>query len=137
MKLRVLTAAAGLLLTGGCATPAPPSGPDPVTTSVSTSSPVPSPTPTAVAQLAPTTAAPTPAAAPLATGAPAGAGNGDGSGSCGSDEYRNSSGVCVPRPTHAPAAPAGATAECNDGTYSFSQHHSGTCSHHGGVKRWL
>jgi hypothetical protein len=35
------------------------------------------------------------------------------------------------------AAPAGATAQCRDGTYSFSQHHSGTCSHHGGVARWL
>ena len=35
------------------------------------------------------------------------------------------------------AAPPGATAQCRDGTYSFSQHHSGTCSHHGGVARWL
>ena len=34
-------------------------------------------------------------------------------------------------------APPGATAVCRDGTYSFSQHHSGTCSHHGGVARWL
>jgi len=34
-------------------------------------------------------------------------------------------------------APPGATALCNDGTYSFSQHHSGTCSHHGGVAEWL
>ena len=33
--------------------------------------------------------------------------------------------------------PPGATARCNDGTYSFSQHHSGTCSHHGGVAVWL
>jgi outer membrane murein-binding lipoprotein Lpp len=30
-----------------------------------------------------------------------------------------------------------ATARCNDGTYSFSQHHSGTCSWHGGVAAWL
>jgi hypothetical protein len=35
------------------------------------------------------------------------------------------------------AAPPGATARCADGTYSFSQHHSGTCSHHGGVALWL
>jgi hypothetical protein len=35
------------------------------------------------------------------------------------------------------AAPPGATARCNDGTYSYSQHHSGTCSHHGGVAQWL
>jgi len=35
------------------------------------------------------------------------------------------------------AAPPGATARCNDGTYSFSQTHSGTCSHHHGVAAWL
>ena len=29
-----------------------------------------------------------------------------------------------------------ATAECNDGTLSYSKHHRGTCSHHGGVKSW-
>jgi hypothetical protein len=33
--------------------------------------------------------------------------------------------------------PPGATARCRDGTYSFSQHRSGTCSHHGGVAAWL
>jgi hypothetical protein len=33
--------------------------------------------------------------------------------------------------------PPGATALCRDGTYSFSAHHSGTCSHHGGVATWL
>ncbi|MCX3059562.1 DUF3761 domain-containing protein [Streptomyces beihaiensis] len=27
----------------------------------------------------------------------------------------------------------GATAMCNDGTYSFAAHHQGACSHHGGV----
>lgn len=35
------------------------------------------------------------------------------------------------------AGPAGATALCNDGTYSESAHHTGACSHHGGVKQWL
>jgi hypothetical protein len=35
------------------------------------------------------------------------------------------------------SAPPGATARCRDGTYSYSQHHSGTCSHHGGVAQWL
>jgi hypothetical protein len=58
-------------------------------------------------------------------------------GSCGSDYYRNSSGVCVHRPTSGPGAPAGATAICNDGTYSYSQHRQGTCSGHGGVRTWL
>lgn len=43
---------------------------------------------------------------------------------------------------HAPAysnggAPSGATALCQDGTYSFSQHRQVTCSHHGGVSKWL
>ncbi len=30
-----------------------------------------------------------------------------------------------------------ATAICNDGTTSYSRHHSGTCSHHGGVQQWI
>jgi hypothetical protein len=35
------------------------------------------------------------------------------------------------------AQPASAqTAVCRDGTLSYSQHRSGTCSHHGGVARW-
>jgi hypothetical protein len=33
--------------------------------------------------------------------------------------------------------PAGASAQCRDGTYSFSQHRRGTCAHHGGVSSWL
>jgi hypothetical protein len=37
----------------------------------------------------------------------------------------------------ADAVPPGATAKCRDGTYSYSQHRSGTCSHHGGVAEWL
>jgi hypothetical protein len=57
--------------------------------------------------------------------------------SCGSNTYVNSSGNCVQRPTAAPQQPAGATAQCVDGSYSFSQHRSGTCSYHGGVARWL
>ena len=35
------------------------------------------------------------------------------------------------------SVPVGATAQCSDGEYSFSEHHSGTCSRHGGVVRWL
>ena len=34
-------------------------------------------------------------------------------------------------------APLGATARCKDGTHSFSQNRSGTCSGHGGVAQWL
>jgi|GEM_PF-830645 len=33
--------------------------------------------------------------------------------------------------------PSGASAVCRDGTYSYSAHRRGTCSHHGGVARWL
>jgi Protein of unknown function (DUF4236)/Protein of unknown function (DUF3761) len=33
--------------------------------------------------------------------------------------------------------PAGASAVCRDGTYSYSRSRRGTCSHHGGVSRWL
>lgn len=33
--------------------------------------------------------------------------------------------------------PPGATAQCNNGTYSFSQNRRGICSSHGGVSRWL
>lgn len=53
--------------------------------------------------------------------------------------YVNKDGVVVHSPAHtvSGAAPAGATAKCRDGTFSFSQHHSGTCSHHGGVANWL
>ena len=49
--------------------------------------------------------------------------------------YKNSQGEEVQSPTYYNSAPDGATAECNDGTYSFSRNHRGTCSHHGGVKR--
>lgn len=60
-------------------------------------------------------------------------------GPCAADYYRNSDGVCVHRPvkTQGSAVPQGATAQCRDGSYSFSQHRSGTCSHHGGVAKWL
>ncbi|HEX4722697.1 MAG TPA: DUF3761 domain-containing protein [Pseudonocardiaceae bacterium] len=56
---------------------------------------------------------------------------------CGGDYYINSDGDCVHRPEQAPSAPTGATAKCNDGSYSFSKHRSGTCSSHGGVADWL
>ena len=44
----------------------------------------------------------------------------------------------VTTPTTIPtSAPVGATAQCRDGTYSYSQTRSGTCSRHGGVSSWL
>jgi hypothetical protein len=58
---------------------------------------------------------------------------------CPSGTYENSAGniVCKPYAPSNGEQPAGASAECEDGTYSFSESRSGTCSHHGGVKQWL
>jgi hypothetical protein len=57
-------------------------------------------------------------------------------GSCAAGSYVNVDGDCIPGPVYADSPPAGATAQCADGTYSFSQHRQGTCSHHGGVASW-
>ncbi|BCI68078.1 DUF3761 domain-containing protein [Acetobacter aceti] len=53
--------------------------------------------------------------------------------------YRNVDGKTIHSPAHTKngQAPSGATAKCGDGSFSFSQHHRGTCSHHGGVDEWL
>lgn len=51
--------------------------------------------------------------------------------------YTNSKGEKVQSPTKYNKAPEGASALCRDGTYSFSRSRQGTCSHHGGVKKWL
>ena len=51
--------------------------------------------------------------------------------------YRNIYRQRIQSPTRYNNAPQGATAECWDGTYSFSRNRRGTCSHHGGVKRWF
>ncbi|RDS79248.1 DUF3761 domain-containing protein [Dyella monticola] len=53
--------------------------------------------------------------------------------------YVNRDGLLVHRPAHTVSgtAPSGASAQCRDGSYSFSLHHRGTCSRHGGVLRWL
>lgn len=56
---------------------------------------------------------------------------------CTNGTYVNSAGTTVCRPEVANSAPSGATAKCGDGTYSFSQSRSGTCSRHGGVAAWL
>lgn len=40
------------------------------------------------------------------------------------------------RTTHVRTTHGSGTATCMDGTTSYSQHHRGTCSHHGGVKEW-
>jgi len=46
------------------------------------------------------------------------------------------SGYTVPA-TVASNPPAGATGQCKDGTYTVSKTHSGACSSHGGVSKWL
>ncbi len=66
-------------------------------------------------------------AAPAAPAAP----------TCTNGTYVNAAGATVCRPEVASSAPAGATAKCGDGTYSFSQSRRGTCSSHGGVAVWL
>jgi hypothetical protein len=45
--------------------------------------------------------------------------------------------ACLLAAGAAGGAPPGATARCRDGTFSYSQHRSGTCSHHHGVEQWL
>lgn len=142
-----------LFIGAGCqnAAAAPPLTPPPALPTVSTAAPATDPAPPPIAPAAelstpaappraqtrvqaPPTAATPPAAAP-APAAPARPGRV--SGSCAEDYYRNSNGTCVHRPEQAATAPAGATAHCKDGTYSFSQHRSGTCSGHRGVAQWL
>ncbi|WP_081715973.1 DUF3761 domain-containing protein [Paraburkholderia mimosarum] len=53
-------------------------------------------------------------------------------------QFVNRDGHDVHSPAHlrTGSVPVGATAKCGDGTYSFSQHHAGTCSHHHGVAEW-
>jgi hypothetical protein len=53
--------------------------------------------------------------------------------------YTNKAGQAVHSPARSKSGkvPAGASAKCRDASYSFSKNHRGTCSHHGGVERWL
>ncbi len=54
------------------------------------------------------------------------------------NHYTNVDGLSVHSPAYSSGGvPPGASAQCSDGTYSFSAHRQGTCSHHGGVARWL
>jgi hypothetical protein len=55
------------------------------------------------------------------------------------NHYTNKSGQIVHSPSKSRTgrAPANASAKCRDGSYSFSQHHRGTCSRHGGVAEWM
>lgn len=53
--------------------------------------------------------------------------------------YVNTKGNTVHSPSYTSdnSIPSGASAQCGDGTYSFSQSRRGTCSRHGGVSHWL
>ena len=97
-------------------------------------SPTLSPRPTPTHSLKPTfifTPAPTYKPTPAPTSAPVSQGLSN------DNTYVNSAGNTVHSPAYSNTVPAGATAVCGDGTYSFSQSRSGTCSHHGGVSEWL
>lgn len=89
-----------------------------------TATPTPKPTITPLPTLTPTTT-------PIPTDQSTGLSN--------DTYYTNVDGNEVHSPAYSTdnSVPAGATAQCSDGTYSFSQHRSGTCSHHGGVAQWL
>ena len=50
--------------------------------------------------------------------------------------YTNSSGHVVSDPKCVTGHVQGETAICRDGSHSFSEHHRGTCSGHGGVAEW-
>jgi Protein of unknown function (DUF3761) len=53
------------------------------------------------------------------------------------EHYSNCDGQTVHNPANYEGVPAGASAICRDGTFSFSRHRRGTCSRHGGVAEWL
>jgi hypothetical protein len=55
---------------------------------------------------------------------------------CNNRHYVNSSGVLVHSPSCGKSSEGHETAICRDGSHSYSMHHSGTCSHHGGVAQW-
>jgi predicted RNA-binding Zn-ribbon protein involved in translation (DUF1610 family) len=54
---------------------------------------------------------------------------------CNNNYYVNSSGHLVHSPSCGQEHEK-RTAECRDGSVSFSEHHRGACSHHGGVAHW-
>jgi len=128
----------------GAEAPAPPAAKPPAQPAAKPQAvAVPSPSPTPRAAPTPATASRTAPASPAAERTGQATANGGAaarrdSGTSSDDYYTNVDGKRVHRPVQSPGgAPAGATAQCRDGSYSFSQNRRGTCSHHGGVARWL
>jgi predicted RNA-binding Zn-ribbon protein involved in translation (DUF1610 family) len=54
---------------------------------------------------------------------------------CNNNYYVNSTGHLVHSPSCGQESEK-RTAECRDGSVSFSEHHRGACSRHGGVAHW-
>ncbi len=54
-----------------------------------------------------------------------------------SDTAQGRSPTTTPRSSARDAKSGKPMARCKDGTTSYSAHHSGTCSNHGGVAEWL
>lgn len=54
-----------------------------------------------------------------------------------SDTAQGRAPATTPRSSTRDAKSGNPTARCKDGTTSYSAHHSGTCSGHGGVAEWL
>ena len=55
---------------------------------------------------------------------------------CNSSTYVNSNGEVVHSPSCGKPSEGHETAICGDGSHSYSKHHRGTCSRHGGVGKW-
>ncbi len=112
--------------------------PEPTATATPEPTSIPTTTPVPTVYRAPTKYIPPPTKAPTQYVAPTTAQQQSG-GLSNDRYYTNTAGNEV----HAPAysndgsVPAGASARCADGTYSFSQSRRGTCSGHGGVAQWL
>lgn len=127
----------GLMILGAINSPSTPTNTNqPASVSSFTdSNSVASPTVEAVSTQTVSPVTPTPAVVPTQTQTQT---NNDGTTLSNDNHYTNVDGNTVhsPASTSNGSIPAGASARCRDGTYSFSQHRSGTCSHHGGVSVW-
>ena len=117
--------AVGAAFGGGNSSAASPA-PRPTVTVTKTAAPAPTVTVTKTAAPAPTvTVTKTAKPASTATHKSIAGSVGSSSGGSSSGGSSNSGGDT--------SHPAGVTALCNDGTYSYAAHHQGACSHHGGV----